>query len=219
MLKTPKTVAIVANGQIEDTSIISKKLKEYDFVIAADGGAVHCLKMGIIPHLLMGDFDSINSHALEMFSNVPKMTFLRDKDETDLELAITHAFLLNPEKVTLFAATGNRTDHLYVHLNLLRRFPAKLYMETENETIFSINHSVANPKFTMRTTTGTTLSLLPIGGQVTDVTTEGLKWELKNKTLDGNFFSISNICLTDSVSISLQDGDLLCFLETIENPS
>jgi thiamine pyrophosphokinase len=202
-------VAIVANGQIFDDQTILEKIKNYHYIIAADGGASHCLRLGIVPDLIMGDFDSISVEAIHAFSNVQKISYLKDKDETDLELAIVKAFSLKPEKVALFAATGNRTDHTLVNLHLLTRFPFKLLIETENETIFGLN---STKPFKIETTIRQTLSLLPIGGDVTGVTTKGLKWELTDSSLNKNFLSVSNICLTTNLEVSIKSGDLLCFL-------
>jgi len=206
------TVAIIANGRIDDDNKILSKINRHHYIIAADGGASHCFRLKVIPDLIIGDFDSIGDDAMLAFSKVPKMQFLKDKDETDLELAIIQAFLINPEKVTLFAATGNRVDHTLVNLHILRRFASKLLIETENETIFALNPEVSANSFEIKTEVGQTISFLPIGNDATGVTTKGLKWELKDATLNEKFLSISNVCLDTRTSISIKTGDLLCFL-------
>lgn len=169
------------------------------------------MKMGITPSLIVGDFDSIPKEATEAFEDVAKLPFPRDKDETDLELAIKEAFSLGTEKITLFAATGNRLDHGLVNLYLLTRNPSKIILETENETVFGVNK-----KFSLKleSVLHQTVSLLPFGKKVSGVTTDGLKWELNNQELDENFFSISNVCVKDTVFVSLKEGDLFCFLTT-----
>lgn len=206
------SIAIIANGQIDDDTKILLKLKKYSYIIAADGGATHCLRMGIIPDLIMGDLDSISKEAIEAFEKVPKLQFLKDKDETDLELAINQALLLKAEKISLFAATGNRVDHTLVNLHFLRKLPVKLMIETENETIFALNPLVTDKSFNIETLPGQTISILPIGKGATGVTTRGLKWELNDATIDENFLSISNVSLSSSISISIKSGDILCFL-------
>ena len=205
-------IAVIANGQIHDDTIIFEKLKLFDTIIAADGGANHCLHLGITPDLIMGDFDSITSQAMEFYANVPKMQFKKDKDETDLELVIKHAFLKGANNVTLFAATGNRVDHALVNLALLSRYPAKLFIETEDQTILALDETVAFNSFKINTFPQQTISFLPLLNKVEGVTSTGLKWELNNAILNENFFSISNICLTSETSISIKKGKLLCFL-------
>lgn len=42
-----------------DLSVLRERPKAGDYVIAADGGWNACLALGIIPDLLLGDFDSL----------------------------------------------------------------------------------------------------------------------------------------------------------------
>lgn len=205
-------IAVIANGQIHDDTIIFEKLKLFDMIIAADGGANHCFRLGITPELIIGDFDSITPQTIDAFANVKKMQFKKDKDQTDLELGIAHAFLLGSKNVTLFAATGNRMDHALVNLAFLSRYPAKLFIETEDQTIFAIDETIAFNPFKINTLPQQTISFLPLINKATGVTSKGLKWELNDATVGENFLSISNICLTSETSISIKNGKLLCFL-------
>jgi len=205
-------IGVIANGQIYDDDIIFEKLKLFDLIIAADGGANHCLRLKINPDLIIGDFDSIIPQAIDTFANVPKMQFKKDKDETDLEISVKHAFSLGADKVTLFAATGNRMDHALVNLAFLSRYPAKLFIETEDQTIFALDETVAFNSFKIKTQKLQTISFLPLITKVEGLTSNGLRWELNDAELDENFLSISNICLTSETSISIKKGKLLCFL-------
>ena len=60
------------------------------------------------------------------------------------------------------------------------------------------------------------ISLIPFYGPVAGITTHGLKWELTNDQLDKHFIGISNICLSDSCTISIKQGDLLCMINKIK---
>ena len=53
-----KTV-IIANGNLSETDRLLSRIQQADMVIAADGGAVHLHRMGIVPRLIIGDLDSI----------------------------------------------------------------------------------------------------------------------------------------------------------------
>ncbi|MDF3003432.1 MAG: thiamine diphosphokinase, partial [Bacillota bacterium] len=37
-----------------------------DFIICADGGYMHAAQVGLRPHVLIGDFDSLGKEALEL---------------------------------------------------------------------------------------------------------------------------------------------------------
>ena len=62
---------------------------------------------------------------------------------------------------------------------------------------------VVNGQTNLKCFRGQTVSLIPIFTAVKGVTTKGLKWEINNKTMDKNFMSLSNICLSDNIFISI----------------
>ena len=51
---------IIASGDLSYTSDIIRIIKESRLIICADGGAEHLRKLNILPHVLIGDFDSIH---------------------------------------------------------------------------------------------------------------------------------------------------------------
>ena len=203
----PVSAALVGNGAIHDYSLIASLIRDYNHCIAVDGGLAHCQAMNILPDLIIGDFDSISPELLKNYAKVPTQIFPKDKDQTDMELAIAAVQGFNVEKIALFGALENRTDHALSNLYLMCRFPNHIIIETERETLFSIEghrHVNCYP--------GQCISLIPIGSSAEGVTTHGLKWELKNATLNKNFFSLSNVCLHSFFEISIRQGNLLCCL-------
>ena len=50
---------IIGGGYIGDHAYIKSKIKPDDYIICADAGYDHAVKMGIEPNILIGDFDSI----------------------------------------------------------------------------------------------------------------------------------------------------------------
>jgi thiamine pyrophosphokinase len=198
-----KKSAIVASGQINSPQILRPLILKHERIIAADGGLIYCHQMGITPSLIVGDFDSCPQELLSLYPDVPKLKLHVDKDETDLEVAIKN----EEGAVTLFGAWGKRIDHSLCNLLLLTRWPEKLKIETEDELLFAIQKSTYFP-----CSAGQTLSLFPINGVASGVKSKGLKWELQNIQLDKDFFSISNICVSDHVELSLESGQLICVL-------
>ena len=201
------SVALVANGAIHDYDFIASLIRNYDKCIAVDGGLIHCQAMNLIPDLILGDLDSISPELLMLYPNVPLEIFPVDKDHTDMELAINTANASTLLKIGIFGAMEKRTDHTLANLHLIRRFPEKIVIETERESIFSITG-----KNLLDTYPGQVISLIPIGSSPTGVTTKGLKWELQEATIDKNFISLSNVCLGVQVEISIEYGDLICCL-------
>lgn len=197
------STAIVANGQIDSLEALRPLIQRHSRIIAVDGGLIHCNTMGIQPDLIIGDFDSSPLELLKQYGDIPKVILSKDKDETDLEAAIRE---VGPHHTTLYGAWGHRIDHSLTNALLLVRYPA-MNMETETEIVFAVDK-----KRTLDCFVGQTLSLIPLNGAVSGIVTRGLKWELKEGTLDVNFIGISNICLKEKIEISVKKGSLLCCL-------
>lgn len=206
MPHSSKTVALIANGAVYNYPAIYPLIRTCTEVYAVDGGLFHCQNMGIEPQLILGDFDSVNPELLNAYGEIPKKAFPVDKDQTDLELAVSYALEKGFERISLFAALGKRIDHSLNNLYLLGRHPKELIAVTEDEILFAIEG-----KKTLAIEKGQTLSLLPLFGDVT-VSTKGLKWELNNHKLNYRFLSQSNVVLSSSVEIDVKNGIVLCSL-------
>ncbi len=202
-----KSVAFIANGQIDSVELIKSLASKYERVIAVDGGLIYCKAMGIRPDLIVGDFDSCPEGVLRQYEDVPKIHLAREKDETDLEVAIEEARKKGFEKGTVFGGWGRRIDHSLTNALLLARFPGVLALETENELVFAITKKAEIHCFA-----GQTMSLIPLSGPADGITTKGLKWELKEGRLDQQFIGVSNVCLGERVAIRVKSGALLCSL-------
>ncbi len=198
------TIAFVAGGSLQPSALLAAQLNTYPKVVAVDLGLAYCDQMGIRPDLLVGDFDSVPPHLLLRYKGLPTISCATDKDKTDLEIALEQPF----ESAVVFGALGGRTDHLLGNITLLSRYPGRLFFVSDRELLF-----VIHKKTTLHTHPGQTLSLVPLNGPVTGIITHGLKWPLRHAALDKQFLGISNLCLGNSVSISVENGDLLCCLQ------
>lgn len=197
--------AILANGQIDHLDYLLPSILSHERIVAVDGGITYCHESDLTPHLLVGDFDSCPKHLLDVYEKIPKITLPRDKDETDLEVAIKEEWKRGTESITLFGAWGKRIDHSLTNALILGRHPGKLRLETETEIVFAIRGKVD-----LACSIGQTISLIPLYGRASGITTSGFQWELNQGTLDQNFIGISNISLQTQVTIEIQDGQLLC---------
>lgn len=198
-------LALICNAPIGTPKKTKERLATFPVLIAVDGGLNHCHALGLRPHLLVGDFDSADPELLKSYSDIPQKRHPREKDETDLELALTLLFQPHVEEITVFGALGNRTDHTLGNVILLSRYPGKLFLESDRERLFVIDQHVE-----LAVRPGQFISLIPLNGPVKGVDTEGLKWPLKNATLDKQFIGISNEATGSQVTISVKEGDLLC---------
>ncbi|CCB90049.1 thiamine diphosphokinase [Simkania negevensis] len=197
-------IAVIANGAVADYDALLPALKGYDQYIAVDGGLHHCAALGVTPLFLIGDMDSVEPDMKAKFPNVKELKFKRDKDATDLELALEFLIKKNPKSITIFAGFGDRVDHSLSNLVLLSRYPGKVFLETEIEIL-----GVIDERLELATHAGQTVSLIPMNGPALGITTDGLKWELKDDILDKSFVGISNEAVGTSVLVTLKAGDLL----------
>lgn len=196
-------LALVANGLITDLTATASLLRTFQTIIAVDGGLHHCDQMGIIPHALTGDFDSIPQNLLKKYLHIPQWCF-PNQYKTDLEKTLEYLLPLTSGTITVFGALGKRTDHTLVNINLLTRYPKKVIFESETEKLY-----VLNKEEELFFKKGQTLSLIPLNGPVLNVTTQGLQWDLQQGHFDKYFMGISNVVIEQKVKIIYEKGDLL----------
>ncbi|MCL4529826.1 MAG: thiamine diphosphokinase [Chloroflexi bacterium] len=103
-------ILIFANGDLPDLEKARALIRVDDLILCADGGTRHALALGLTPHLVIGDMDSATSDEIQQLkkADVPIELLPRDKDETDLELAIRHALEKKPQAILIIAALGGR---------------------------------------------------------------------------------------------------------------
>lgn len=205
----PRTL-IFANGTLPDLDSARRLLRPDDFILAADGGTRHALKLGCTPQLVLGDMDSLDQadwKKLEQ-ANVPIEIFPRDKSETDLELALGRAIEIGNKEIIILAALGGRLDQTLANLSLLadpQLFTFNVQLDDGVEQVF-----FGRTRSQVEGRSGDLVSLIPWGGDVHITSTSGLKWPLSNEILYAHKSrGISNEMTTDLARIEIQSGHLL----------
>jgi len=203
-------ILIFANGELPDINKARSILRDDDYIICADGGTRHASSLDLKPALVIGDMDSADSVLLKKLQadGVPLELFPRDKNETDLELAINHAVGLNPKEIVIVAALGGRLDQTLANIALLsdpRLSTFNFQLDDGVEEIFFCRNQVE-----VHGRSGDVVSLIPWGGEVSGVQTENLKWALNHETLyPEKTRGISNEMITDMATIKIKSGLLL----------
>ena len=112
---------LVAGSDLRGTLDVSL-LATADLLVAVDGGADALAAVGTVPHLLVGDLDSISPGAragLEA-QGVEMLVLPVAKDVTDTEAALRLAVERGADDMVVFGALGGpRLDHLVGNLLLL----------------------------------------------------------------------------------------------------
>ena len=112
---------IFANGEFTNSANFRSLIQKGDFLIAVDGGIKHLLTMNLTPDLAVGDFDSLTSEEMHFIENhkVRKVQLEKQKNETDLEIAIQTSIRMGYTTITLFGALGGRLDHTLENIFIL----------------------------------------------------------------------------------------------------
>jgi len=203
-------ILILANGEIPSLTQARTILRPDDFILCADGGTRHALSLGVKPHLIIGDMDSIDKEVLKRFQDdgVEIELFPRDKNETDLELAIQKAIEMNPDEIVIVAALGGRMDQTLANIALLASAPHPspvTRIDDGVEEIFFVQDQAQ-----VKGRSGDIVSLIPWGEPVHGVQTQNLKWQLNNETLHPDKTrGVSNEMTSDTASIKIESGLLL----------
>ena len=112
---------IFANGDAPHRSTVARWAADADLIIAADGGTRHALSAGVLPHVVIGDLDSLDEADRAQLdrSNVRLIIYPAHKDDTDLELALRYALDQHATEIVVCSALGGRWDQSLANLMLL----------------------------------------------------------------------------------------------------
>lgn len=212
-------ILIFANGELPNLEKARTLIESGDMIICADGGTRHALALGMSPSLIIGDLDSVTDEELQVAKrrDAQIIRHSRDKNETDLELALKQALEHKPSSILIVAALGKRLDQTLANLSLLsdpQLAALNVHFDDGVEQAFFCRTQVE-----VRGRRGELVSLIPWGGQVEGVRTTGLKWPLSDETLyPEKTRGISNELLDEMATISVKSG-LLLVVHRRNNPT
>ena len=207
-------ILIFANGEFATTPDLSDLLDRAGLIIAADGGANHCARLGIVPDILLGDLDSVETGLLQKLQaqGVDIHRHPPEKDATDLELALDLVLDRGATAVWLVGALGGRWDMSLANIMLCaldkyRGLPINLVGADCRMHILR-----SGQPFTVHPThPGRKVSLLPLGGDIQGITLEGFQYPLRDASLPfGSSRGISNVLTEEMGTVRLEQGVLLC---------
>ena len=203
-------IVIFANGELPDINKVRSILRDDDYIICADGGTRHASALDLRPALVIGDMDSAENSLLQKLNSdrVPIERYSRDKNETDLELAINKAIEQNPKEIVVVAALGGRLDQTLANIALLTDDQLSAFDIRLDDGVDEIFFCWGQVEVKGRS--GDIVSLIPWGGAVEGIQTENLQWQLSNETLyPEKTRGISNEMTADAANIKISTGFLL----------
>ncbi len=215
-------VLVLADGHVPPASALDDAWPGWaagiDRVIAADGGARHAAALGRPVDLWVGDGDSLGEEALAALAadGVPIRRSPVAKDEADTELALLAAVEVGAARVTVLGALGGeRFDHALANVWLLGH-PGLAGRDVRLLDAAARIRLVGPGTADLGGRVGDLVSLFPVGGDALGLTTEGLRYPLRDETLaSGPSRGLSNVRDAASASLVVGSGRVL----VVETPA
>jgi thiamine pyrophosphokinase len=206
-----KRALIFLNGEMKDGEKIRSLFEPGDYLVAVDGGLRHLRLLGIAPHLLIGDLDSVRLDDMDWADsqNAKIIRYPVEKNETDFELAVKAVQEKGIRTIRVIAALGGRLDQTLGNIFLLlseELVGCDIVLDDGCEEVFFIRK-----RSIIRGRQGDVVSLLPYREPVTGVKTTGLQYPLYSETLfPHRSRGISNIMTAEEAIVNLEGGVLIC---------
>jgi thiamine pyrophosphokinase len=201
---------VVASGDVASSDL--RHVIGAGLVIAADGGAAALERSGTRIDRLVGDLDSADPALVaRLAADGTQVTrHPADKESSDTELAVMAALESGATEIVLLGAmAGTRLDHALANLLLLAdpELGPALRIVHGPSTVRAVRDG---GRLALDAEPGALVTLLPVGGEVTGVTTRGLRWPLVAATLRiGRSRGLSNEVVQPDAWVRVEHGTLL----------
>lgn len=228
--KKAKIIAIVAAADFNEQNFM-KSLQGNMFasIIAADAGYRHLDSRGIVPNIVIGDFDSLGYVPKEdkqasvqlkedVDAGTPKMLrvmqYPQDKDKSDLELAIDEALNMKPQILMIYGALGKRLDMTLSSIQMLSHIAdhrVGVFCVGEKEACVVVN---GPSEFGLGIPNDDSLDKTISIFSLTDVSlveaSQGLKWPYTNTAITNSMsLGVSNVITANPMKIKVKMGKIL----------
>lgn len=184
-----------------------------DFIICCDAGYRAAQARGIVPHLLLGDFDSYRG-ALP--AGVETMRFPVEKDDTDSMLALREGLRRGLRHFVLLFSLGGRLDHTVANLQtlaFLQQQGAMGELRGPRDTVRLLQAGSID----IARREGYTLSIFAYGGTARGVTLQGMQYPLHEAEVHTTFpIGLGNHVLEPVGRVQVREGALLVIESRID---
>lgn len=197
---------VVTGGTAPESTLLRDQTRQAEKLIAADGAADLLVREGIVPHVLIGDFDTASKESIEtLLRQGTKVVRLPShKNMTDTEAAVDYAIVSGADSITILGALGTRADHMLSNIGMLLRARKK---GVDCRIIDEFNEiETAARDYTLNGFPGQTISILPLTGDLT-VTASGLEYPLEQLELPfGSSRGVSNRMKDNTARLFISGG-------------
>jgi thiamine pyrophosphokinase len=199
---------LAIGGELPELEFLRILLEDYDLLVAADAAALNLHSLGIIPDVVIGDFDSITEirHHLQELGAV--MIEDADQERSDFEKAMQWLVDRGHSQIDLIGVAGGMTDHMLNNFSVIATFARDLRMRIIEPTMIA---HVITGKFSTMVPPHTRISLIPLPSA--RLTTSGLRWNLDDETLElGLRHGASNQSIDQPLVVNVHQGTVAVFI-------
>ena len=213
--------ALFLNGSADPPDLLRLVATRADLVVAADGGALHALRAGIVPDLVVGDMDSLGEEgarrAGERGASLERHPSRKDK--MDGHLAVLAASKRGATGLDLLCAAGGRLDAVFALPHLLLA-AERLGMRATALAAWGEMFVVEAGFRTIEGEPGESVSVFPVSGAALDVTLGGFEYPLRDARLEaGDTLGFHNELAGGEARVAVGEGALLVVHETENAPA
>ena len=189
-------------------------------ILCADGGYRLAKKEGIIPHVIIGDFDTFDGMDTDIPEAEQIIRVPVEKDDTDTMLCIKYGLEQGCDSFTIVGGLGGRLDHTFANLQSLAYLASsgKDAILKDEETCVMIKSSGVHKLHRGSTAEGgcrpyRRFSLFAWSPTVEGLSIRGAKYELENGKLENTFpLGVSNEFTKSDVELSFHSGMMLVIM-------
>ena len=209
MAKISDRVLVIANGEIPSSKVVNNLLQNCDFIVACDGGLNHCNELEIIPNLLCGDLDSIDSDLSEgLNSELTDVIQMQNQDKSDLSKTLSYLKEQGFTSIDVIGIEGGRLDHQFGVWSCLIESDSYASLHYEDFVL----KRMPNDTIQLQTKLGKIVALHAIT-PCKGVSLAGCKFTLNNDTLEIGTRGIHNLAQAETIEVSKVSGELLVMIE------
>lgn len=197
-----KQCLIISGGEYSRLDINREKY----FVIACDKGYEYARRDGIIPDLILGDFDSYEE---ELPDGIEIIKLPKEKDDTDTMYAVKEAIKREYRHLEIRCALGKRPDHEYANYQCMAyslRHGASCEIISDNCQVYGVKDG----EIEIKCEKGQTFSVFSYTNESMGVSISGAHYNVENVGLSSSYpLGQSNYAEADRVKITVENGMLL----------
>ena len=188
-------IVVLANGLFPTSKQGLHLLEAADKLICCDGAADKLIAYGLVPHVIIGDLDSVSNEIREKYASL--LIHSDDQNSNDLTKAVHYCVEKGYPSLNILGATGLREDHTLGNISLMMEyFPS---IEVRIISDFGIFFLVRSDE-EVQSFAGEKISFFSIDNSIC-VTSKGLKYPLDKLQLSNWYTATLNEATAESFSL------------------